>query len=70
MDDPRLQLISQTLSEERERQGMGFREMARRMGTSNSQLQRVLSGGNMTLETLIRALDVLGITITLPPREF
>ncbi len=44
--------------------------MATKMQTSRSQLERVLDpqGAGMTLETLSRAIDVLGLRIRLEPQ--
>ena len=61
-------VIAWQLAEAMKAQGVGKSEMASRMRTSRSQLDRVLSaeeGGGMTLETLGRALDALGLGIRL-----
>ena len=61
-------VIAWQLAEAMKAQGVGKSEMASRMRTSRSQLDRVLSaeeGGGMTLETLGRALDALGLRIRL-----
>lgn len=54
-------------------QGVSKSEMASRMRTSRSQLDRVLAAGEdgcgMTLETLGRALDALGLRIRLEMQE-
>lgn len=60
-------VIAWQLGEAMKAQGVGKSEMASRMRTSRSQLDRVLSAeeGGMTLETLGRALDALGLGIRL-----
>lgn len=62
-------VIAWQLVEAMKAQGVSKSEMASRMRTSRSQLDRVLSageeGGGMTLETLGRALDALGLRIRL-----
>ena len=62
-------VIAWQLLEAMKAQGVSKSEMASRMRTSRSQLDRVLSageeGGGMTLETLGRALDALGLRIRL-----
>jgi DNA-binding phage protein len=62
-------VIAWQLVEAMKTQGVSKSEMASRMRTSRSQLDRVLAageeGGGMTLETLGRALDALGLRIRL-----
>lgn len=62
-------VIAWELGEAMKSQGVTKSEMATRMGTSRSQLDRVLAedgeGGGMTLDTLGRALDALGLRIRL-----
>ncbi|SRR5690606_2383457 len=62
-------VIAWQLVEAMKAQGVSKSEMASRMRTSRSQLDRVLSAGEdgagMTLETLGRALDALGLRIRL-----
>lgn len=52
-------------------QGVSKSEMALRMRTSRSQLDRILGDhdGGMTLETLSRALDALGLGVRLEIRD-
>lgn len=52
-------------------QGVTKSAMATRMRTSRSQLDRVLGGegSGMTLETLSRALDALGLRVTLEVQD-
>jgi len=48
----------------RKAQKISIRELAKRMKTSVSQVQRVLHkqvGGSLTLSTIVRACDVLGV---------
>lgn len=62
-------VIAWQLGEAMKSQGVTKSEMATRMGTSRSQLDRVLGasgeGAGMTLETLGRALDALGLRVRL-----
>ena len=62
-------VIAWQLGEAMRSQRVTKSEMASRMGTSRSQLDRVLSasgeGAGMTLETLGRALDALGLRVML-----
>ena len=62
-------VIAWQLGEAMKSQGVTKSEMATRMGTSRSQLDRVLAANGeaagMTLETLGRALDALGLRIRL-----
>ncbi|HEU4797567.1 MAG TPA: Fis family transcriptional regulator [bacterium] len=62
-------VIAWQLGEAMKSQRVTKSEMATRMGTSRSQLDRVLGasgeGGGMTLETLGRALDALGLRVRL-----
>lgn len=61
-------VIAWQLLEAMKTQGVSKSEMALRMQTSRSQLDRVLSGdgeSGMTLDTLSRALDALGLRIRL-----
>ena len=62
-------VIAWQLSEAMKSQGLTKQGMAARMRTSRSQLDRLLdeSGTSMTIETLSRALDVLGLRIRLEP---
>lgn len=62
-------VIAWQLGEAMKSQRVTKSEMATRMGTSRSQLDRVLAasgeGGGMTLETLGRALNALGLRVRL-----
>lgn len=60
-------VIAWQLANAMKAQGVSKSAMATRMRTSRSQLDRVLGGGGsgMTLETLSRALDALGLRVTL-----
>lgn len=62
-------VIAWQLGEAMKSQGVTKSEMASRMSTSRSQLDRVLGtsgeGAGMSLETLGRALDALGLRIRL-----
>jgi len=60
-------VIAWQLANAMKAQGVSKSAMATRMRTSRSQLDRVLGGegSGMTLETLSRALDALGLRVTL-----
>ena len=60
-------VIAWQLAEAMKLQGLGKSAMAARMRTSRSQLDRILGdqGSGMTLETLSRAIDALGLRIRL-----
>lgn len=60
-------VVAWQLAEAMKAQGVTKTTMAMRMRTSRSQLDRVLGaeGGGMTLETLSRAIDALGLRIRL-----
>lgn len=60
-------VIAWQLANAMKAQGVTKSAMATRMRTSRSQLDRVLGGegSGMTLETLSRALDALGLRVTL-----
>ena len=60
-------VIAWQLAEAMRLQGLGKSAMAARMQTSRSQLDRILGdqGSGMTLETLSRAIDALGLRIRL-----
>lgn len=63
--------IASTLDEHRKAKGLSLRELAKEMGTSLSQVQRILhreQGGNLTLRTLVRAVDTLGLKLTINVR--
>lgn len=63
-------VIAWQLANAMKAQGVSKSAMAARMRTSRSQLDRVLGGegSGMTLETLSRALDALGLRVTLEVR--
>ena len=60
-------LLALKLKEEMEAQQMSKTVMARRMGTSRAQLDRVLDPDtfNITIETIARAAQTLGKRLTL-----
>ncbi len=64
-------VVAWQLGEAMKAQGVSKSAMAARMRTSRSQLDRVLGedGGGMTLETLSRAIDALGLRIRLEMRS-
>ena len=66
-NDARRQLAS-VLEEVRVKRGLSLRGFAREIGTSMSQVQRVLHrelGGSLTLKTIIRACDALSLRLKL-----
>ncbi len=60
-------MIAWQLGEAMKRQGLSKAAMASRMGTSRTQVDRILGdqANGMTLETLGRAVDILGLHIRL-----
>jgi DNA-binding phage protein len=60
-------VIAWQLGEAMKRQGLSKAAMAARMGTSRTQVDRILGDqvNGMTLETLGRAVDLLGLRIRL-----
>jgi antitoxin HicB len=56
------QMVADLLRQGMEREGLTKPEMARRMGTSRSQLDRVLNPANVTiqLDTLMKAARAVG----------
>lgn len=59
-------VVAWQLAEAMKTQGVTKSALAERMHTSRSQLDRVLDGGGgMTLETLGRAVDALGLRVKL-----
>jgi len=69
------QVVSRLLQDGMAREGITKPEMARRMGTSRSQLDRVLDPGNVTiqLDTLFKAARAVGrnvrVTFEAVPRK-
>jgi len=64
--------IATLLDEHRQAKGLSLRDLAKEMGTSLSQVQRILHhelGGNLTLRTLVRATDALGLHVTVNIRS-
>ncbi len=64
--------LATEFEEARVARGMTMRQLAQKMGTSLSQAQRLLhyeSGGSLTLKTVVRAADVLGLTVTVNARR-
>jgi hypothetical protein len=59
-------VIAELLEEGMARKGLSKPAMAKRMGTSRSQLDRVLDPGNVTiqLDTLIKAARAVGQEVT------
>lgn len=56
-----MRVVAWQLMQEMERQGLSKTELAARMHTSRTQLERVLKAeGNVTLETLQRAAALVG----------
>lgn len=58
--------LASTFEAIRQREGMSVRDFAERIGTSTSQAQRLLHheiGGSLTLRTLVRAADKLGVAV-------
>lgn len=60
-------LLALRIMEEMDTQKLSKATMARRMGTSRAQLDRVLDphGSNVTIDTVVRAAKTLGKRLTL-----
>lgn len=64
--------IAEAFEEARRRKGLSVRELAKEMGTSLSQVQRLLHfevGGSLTLRTVCRAADALDLSLSIHVRE-
>lgn len=64
--------LAVSFDEARELKGMSVRQLARAMGTSLSQVQRLLHsevGGSLTLRTVCRAADALDLTVSVHVRS-
>ena len=61
------EVLAWQISEAMKAQGMSRKRLAERMGTSRSQISRLLdpTDGNVTLVTLQRAAELLGRTVRL-----
>lgn len=62
-----LMTVARSISDEIEAQSITKTELAQRMGTSRAQLNRLLDpyGRNLTINSLARAADALGMRIKL-----
>jgi AraC-like DNA-binding protein len=64
--------LASAIEEARTEQNLSIRQLAERMGTSVSQAQRLLHhdlGGSLTLRTICRAIDSLGLCVTMHTRR-
>ena len=64
--------LADSFEEARKKKDMSVRQLAKEMETSVSQVQRLLQrdvGGSVTLRTVCRAADVLGLAISVHARE-
>jgi ribosome-binding protein aMBF1 (putative translation factor) len=62
--------VSEKLVEMREQMGLTQADLARKMGVSQQLISRVESGDdNITLETLVRFLSILGIALKIEVEE-
>ena len=57
------------LRDARQRQGISQRELAERAGVPRSQLQILEAGGNVTLETLRKIVEALGLRLEVVARH-
>lgn len=63
--------LAEAFEEARQRRGLSIRGLAKEMGTSISQVQRLLHkevGGSLTLTTLVTAADVLELALAVHAR--
>lgn len=63
--------LARQLRECAERRNLSIRRLATEMGTSTSQAQRVLSSAtpNVTLDTILRAADAMGVEVECTVRD-
>ncbi|WP_155798744.1 helix-turn-helix domain-containing protein [Sorangium cellulosum] len=64
--------IAESFEEARCRKNLSVRELAKEMGTSLSQVQRLLHhevGGSLTLRTVCRAAEALNLNLSIHVRE-
>ena len=60
--------LAEKFEKARQEKGLSLRALAKEMKTSVSQVQRLLhkeQGGSLTLRTLFRAAEVLGLTLNI-----
>lgn len=62
LEETKLELL-QHLVEYREKKGLTQKQLAEKLGVKQQVVARIENGSNITLETLIRFLDVLGIVL-------
>ena len=55
--------LAEHLVEYREKKGLTQRQLAEKLGIKQQVVAKIEGGSNMTLETLIRFLNVLGIVL-------
>lgn len=64
--------LAESLDEARRHHGLSVRDLAKAMHTSASEVQRLLHkelGGSLTLRTVCRAADVLGMRVSIHVRN-
>lgn len=55
-------LIGATIKEARKSQNITQRELGERVGVQTAQISKIESGKNLTISTIVRVLNALGIT--------
>ena len=63
--------LAVALQQAREMRGISIRELAKKIGTSLSQVQRVMHeevGGSLTLRTIVKAADALDMDVSIHVR--
>ena len=64
-----LKELSEHLRQRRRAMGLNQQDMLMRIGMSQQQYQRIESGGDLRVTTLLRILDGMGLEFLLVPRE-
>lgn len=66
---PSLGEVAQVLEARRKALGLTQKDMLMRIGMSQQQYQRIESGGDTRLSTLLRVLEGMGLELRLVPRD-
>lgn len=64
-----LKELSEHLRQRRRAMGLNQQDMLMQIGMSQQQYQRIESGGDLRVTTLLRILDGMGLEFLLVPRE-
>ncbi|ROT96157.1 XRE family transcriptional regulator [Marinobacter sp. R17] len=61
--------VSDVLQAQRKKLGLSQKDMLMRIGMSQQQYQKIESGSDMRLSTLLRVLEGMGLELTILPQE-